>query len=607
MEFAITALKRADDSYLISPLAGQQSREVPPAKVRGRGIMQQTATQSYPIQSAASSLLHKVSEVSRRFDIVTLNRQIEVSKNLLGKGEVEVSKDLPAKGKVIDVAILGQFKAGKSSFINSLIGEKVLPVGAIPVTTVITRLHYAKESGAVVTYVNGDKVEALINEVEQFISEEKNPGNEKNVAVVDVGHPAFALYPGLRFVDTPGLGSAFKYNTETSQEWLPEVGAAIVAISAERPLSENDLNLIKDLAQHTPKIILLLTKVDLLLPNQQQEVIRFSQNILKREINDEIPLYPYSTAQRTDSLRGPIDDLLLGLSRNRDAEFTNIVRHKIRSLVKSCLGYLDLALRASLKTDAERDDLKKLILTEKLNYDIIETELFLTARENMQKTRTLIASHLETKRERFTKKLVTQLKKEMPTWKGNLWRLTRRYEEWLQENLQRDLRDLSQKEHRQFFDTLNTTHLSISRSLNLFRNLLEKNIEGILGVKLPPPDWDLQVAEPTHPDIAFTKIFDFHFDLLWFLIPMFIFRGVFQRHFLRQVPSIVEIHLSRLAYQWEVRINKSIEKIRDQALRYVRDELSTVDKLLSRSAGRSKGITNTIQELRDSLEKLGAR
>jgi hypothetical protein len=148
--------------------------------------------------------------------------------------------------------------------------------------------------------------------------------------------------------------------------------------------------------------------------------------------------------------------------------------------------------------------------------------------------------------------------------------------------------------------------VSISRSLNLFRNLLDKNIENILGIKLSSPDWDLEVPEPTQPDVAFTKVFDFHFDLLWFLIPMFIFRGVFQRHFLRQVPSIVEIHLSRLAYQWEVRINKSIEKIRDQALKYVRDELSTIDKLLSRSAGRSEGIHNTIQELQDNLKKLDA-
>jgi len=44
--------------------------------------------------------------------------------------------------------------------------------------------------------------------------------------------PALARYPGLRLVDTPGLGSVFKYNTETSEEWLPQVGAAIVAVSA---------------------------------------------------------------------------------------------------------------------------------------------------------------------------------------------------------------------------------------------------------------------------------------------------------------------------------------------------------------------------------------
>lgn len=569
--------------------------------------MQQKAKQSNPIQSTASSILHQVSEVARRFNIATLNRQIGVSKNLLGKGTAQASEKRPEKNKVIDVAILGQFKAGKSSFINSLMGEKVLPVGAIPVTTVITRLHYEKGPKVVVTYGDGHKVEVPLKDAGQFISEEENPGNEKNVAVVDVGHPAFEHYPGLRFVDTPGLGSAFKYNTETSQEWLPEVGAAIVTISAERPISESDLNLIKDLSQHTPKIILLLTKVDLLSSEQQQEVIQFAKNILKREINDEIPLYAYSTKLNTDSLKRPIYDLLFGLSLNRDAEFANIVRHKIRSLVKSCLGYLDLALKASLKTDVEREDLKKFILTEKLNYDLIETELFLIARENMQNTRTLIAAHLETKRKQFTKKMMTQLKKEMPTWKGNLWRLTRRFEEWLEENIPRELRDLSQKEHRHFFDTLNSAYLSISRSLNLFRNILDKNVEGILGVKLPPPDWNLKVSEPTQPDVAFTKVFDFHFDLLWFLIPMFIFRSLFQRHFLRQVPSIVEIHLSRLAYQWEVRINKSIEKIRDQALRYIRDELSTVDILLSRSAGRSRGISNTIQELRDNLEKLGNR
>ncbi len=63
-----------------------------------------------------------------RFQITSLNRQIEAAGDVL------------RENRLIDVAILGQFKAGKTSFINSLIGSSVLPVGVIPVTTVITRI-----------------------------------------------------------------------------------------------------------------------------------------------------------------------------------------------------------------------------------------------------------------------------------------------------------------------------------------------------------------------------------------------------------------------------------------------------------------------------------
>jgi hypothetical protein len=66
------------------------------------------------------------------------------------------------------------------------------------------------------------------------------------------------------------------------------------------------------------------------------------------------------------------------------------------------------------------------------------------------------------------------------------------------------------------------------------------------------------------------------------------------------------VHLSRLAYQWEVRVNRTIEGIRDQALMYVQDELATIDGLLSRTAGQSKEIRKTIDELRDGLQELMA-
>jgi GTP-binding protein EngB required for normal cell division len=556
--------------------------------------MEEKATLSRPDQSTVRSIVGKTRQLSDSFNIVSLRPHIDACEGLL------------ARDRLIDVAILGQFKAGKSSFINSLIGQDILPVGVIPVTTVITRLRHGDRPLAVLTRLDGSTAEIPAADVGEFVSEEKNPANTKNVEVVDITIPALGRYPGLRLVDTPGLGSVLKYNTETSEGWLPQVGAALVAVSADRPLSDSDLNLIRDLARYTPKILVLLTKVDLLSDKQQEEVIRFFKTMLRREINQDLPVFPYSTKVGSDLLKGRVEAFLLDLSNNRDAEFASILRHKVASLVKSSIAYLEIALKTSEKADEEREGLKKLVLTEKLNYDLIRSELFAITRENAFRTRTFIAARLETRRVEFTRRLMAKLEKEMPAWRGNLWKLTRRYEEWLEDNLTGELSGLSNEEHRHFFGTLNKTYMSVSRSLDLFRNLLERNIETVLGIELSTVEWDISVPEPGSPDVAFAKVFDFHLDLLWFLIPMAIFRGVFERHFMSKLPGIAQMHLSRLAYQWETRINGTIDKVRDQALEYVRDELSAMDTLLSQSAGRTAEIQEALWSLREDLRRLDA-
>ncbi len=93
--------------------------------------------------------------------------------------------------------------------------------------------------------------------------------------IVDIELPSLEPYKGLRFVDTPGLGSVFRYNTEMSEDWLPKVGCAIVTISSDRPLSENDLDLIRELMDYTPRVVLLTFKADLLSEEQQHQVVSF--------------------------------------------------------------------------------------------------------------------------------------------------------------------------------------------------------------------------------------------------------------------------------------------------------------------------------------------
>jgi hypothetical protein len=111
------------------------------------------------------------------------------------------------------------------------------------------------------------------------------------------------------------------------------------------------------------------------------------------------------------------------------------------------------------------------------------------------------------------------------------------------------------------------------------------------------------VAEPHQPDIRAGRTFDFHFGLIWFLIPMFIFRPLFERHYLKQVPYDVVVNLSRLAAQWEDRINKAIEGMKKQALKYVQDELATIEALLSRAQGQTEEIRRMIEELKEQLER----
>ena len=77
----------------------------------------------------------------------------------------------------IDVAVVGQFKAGKSSFINSLLGEQVIPTGFLPVTSVITRVRYGKHLEVILKHQNGQSETIPPEKLIEYCSEQFNPGN----------------------------------------------------------------------------------------------------------------------------------------------------------------------------------------------------------------------------------------------------------------------------------------------------------------------------------------------------------------------------------------------------------------------------------------------
>ena len=206
-------------------------------------------------------------------------------------------------GGGIDVAVLGRFKAGKSSFLKHLTGRAVLPIGVVPLTAVITRLRFGPEERVEVRFLDGRAEAIPVTDIGLYVGENENPDNRKQVASVVVDLPALKPLAPLEFVDTPGLGSAFTHNTEAALKWLPNVGAALVAVSSDAPLSERDLALVEELRRHTPKIVLLLTKADLLTEPQRAEVLAFVRQQLRRKWETEYPVFLYSVRPEESGLK----------------------------------------------------------------------------------------------------------------------------------------------------------------------------------------------------------------------------------------------------------------------------------------------------------------
>ncbi|MFA5182811.1 MAG: hypothetical protein WC405_15945 [Syntrophales bacterium] len=195
-------------------------------------------------------------------------------------------------------------------------------------------------------------------------------------------------------------------------------------------------------------------------------MIPFFKDTLKRELKQEFPIFLYSTRENMEKFKHRMEmELFYKLSTNRDAEFGRILQYKVLSLAKSCRSYLEIALKTSRQADTDREALKEQILGEKGNSTQIHEDLIVMTRSHSIHTRTNIEKYLDRFKRPLHDKLVSALQHEMPQWRGNLWKLTRRYEGWLRENPIVELDEISAKEHKHFFGTLMKAHAGLDRYL----------------------------------------------------------------------------------------------------------------------------------------------
>lgn len=184
------------------------------------------------------------------------------------------------KNKVFQIVVLGQFKRGKTSLINALLGKDLLPTAIIPLTSIITILTYGRKEKITVSFFDNQEKQIKSTHLQNYITESKNPKNKKGVKQVLIEYPSGFLQNGIQIIDTPGVGSIYKHNTDIAYDFVPQADAGIFVVTVDPPISDSELQFLKSIKDYLAKIIFVQNKIDQAEKEDMWESSEFTKKII---------------------------------------------------------------------------------------------------------------------------------------------------------------------------------------------------------------------------------------------------------------------------------------------------------------------------------------
>lgn len=266
------------------------------------------------------------------------------------------------------LAVLGQVKRGKSTLLNALLGEDVLPTAVVPLTAIPTFIQYGAERSLRVRYhdnrpdivIKGEPLKWLQKQLAGFVTEDANPKNIKGVREVEITHPA-AILRDVVLIDTPGIGSTFRHNTEVTMNFLPQCDAALFMVSADPPITEVEVAFLSEVRTRIAQLFFVLNKVDYLTDAEQKTALEFYRTVLVRDagIDPGSRIFPISArkgVQAKDSgdtrlweesgLAGVSDHLIAFLAHEKNRVLREAIGRKTFDVLSDVSLQIGLEIRA---------------------------------------------------------------------------------------------------------------------------------------------------------------------------------------------------------------------------------------------------------------------
>ena len=281
--------------------------------------------------------------------------------------------------KALNMAVIGEFSSGKSSFINALLRENLLEADAIQGTTVASTLIGYSPERMFCTYGRGGKGKQT-RSVENAAALAKllaayTSGNRKdeNAQHLEVGYPSDFLQQGIRIIDTPGTNSLEQWHEDVTKEAIREqADACIILTSAEKPFPESFCRFLEDnLEDVLQTCVFVVTKIDLVPPKQQARQLEYIRKVLKEKLSVHDPLVlPYSALL---VINGTGTEYIEGNRETEERILKFLQEQRIRIQLQRCMALSENAmgrLKESMEQVSSQQEQRHLQLMQAVTTDL---------------------------------------------------------------------------------------------------------------------------------------------------------------------------------------------------------------------------------------------
>lgn len=309
------------------------------------------------------------------------------------------------KNNEIIIPVLGLQGMGKSTLINSILSENILPNDADETTCVPVEVKYGKDEKALVYFKDSkESVEAFTRQdLNEYVSNEYNPGNEKKVSHIVLYRNIDILKNGVTIVDLPGVGSLTKENQDTTMRYIKNLCTAIFVIPTTPTIRRSEEIFIKSVWMQFSSAIFVQNNFG---ENKREvlESVDFNKTVLKNisksiknNFDDEIIVVNAYDAllgklnndedlvekSNINSLTNKLDFLVSNWSDNEEIN----IKQRTKLLIDECKNKINkyknesLLSEEQLKEKHEKEEEIFKLNTKKLEKKVEDIEEFLDDKE----------------------------------------------------------------------------------------------------------------------------------------------------------------------------------------------------------------------------------